>query len=496
MDSVYGRAAWTLVAGSARDANTHLPRMEARVQPSNIVQHHASIGDQTIGGMLPSLQVALQTSAWNDRAWTYQESALSKRMLIVAEPQMYFTCQHGFTFFEDTRTEDEIPSGIDREGQIFGSRTGPATNFEVYAEVVTEYTRRQMSFHEDGLNAVSGVLNQLRSWFRGDFLSGLPSTELDQALLWYPRGNTVRRMDQAGKVLFPSWSWAGWVGQVDYQTGLAISGVKWKMSHLDPTVYCTSDELRRPISDNSEAWYRKEWSESGSYFHNPQGYPGELYDGSWFEQQDPTSLFLHPVAIETDRRGYLNSTTHDSFLELRAVICTLRITGDHSAARACLIGPCSLVGHELCALNIYDGASNSCGTVHVPATLAASLKPGTYDFMRLSRTHLIDDPTPPLDVEWNYEDAVFKPIRQNETSPMGAVSSEHSDDESTQSLEMIDEGCVFDTNVFDHHEPWCVFNVMLIDTVQGISHRVGLGKVHVAAFTQEAGARWRDIVLC
>jgi hypothetical protein len=79
---------------------------------------------------------------------------------------------------------------------------------------------------------------------------------------------------------------------------------------------------------------------------------------------------------------------------------------------------------------------------------------------------------------------------------VGAVSSEHSDDESTQSLEMIDEGCVFDTNVFDHHEPWCVFNVMLIDTVQGISHRVGLGKVHVAAFTQEAGARWRDIVLC
>lgn len=494
MDNVYGQAAWTLVAGSARHAETRLPRMAPQVQPSSIMQYRASIRDQTIGVMLPSLLTVLQTTAWNDRAWTYQESALSKRLLIIAEPQMYFTCQHGFTFCEDMRIEDESPSGIDREGQIFGSKTSPTTNFEVYAEAVTEYTRRQMSFHEDGLNAVSGVLNQLRPWFRGDFLSGLPSTELDQALLWYPKGNTVRRTDQVGGILFPSWSWAGWVGQVEYWTGLAISGVKWKLPHSNPPVYCTTEELRTPSSDHDEEWYRKEWSKSENYPGARFG-PGELYDGSWFERQDPTSLFLHPVAVEVDRRAHLNSRDHKGLLELRGVVSTLRITGNHSVARAFLSKVCSGDKHELCALNVYDAASNVCGTVQVPATLAASLKPGAYDFLRLSRTHLLDDPTRPSDVEWNHEDATFKSMRQNQLSQQGAIPSEHSDDESTQSLDMVDEGCVFDTDVFDPHEPWCIFNVMLINTVQGISHRVGLGKVHAAAFTREAGAQWQDILL-
>lgn len=42
---------------------------------------------------------------------------------------------------------------------MFGSGTGLATKFEVYADVVAEYTNRQMSFLEDGLNAILGVLS-------------------------------------------------------------------------------------------------------------------------------------------------------------------------------------------------------------------------------------------------------------------------------------------------------------------------------------------------
>jgi hypothetical protein len=59
----------------------------------------------------------------------------------------------------------------------------------------------------------------------------------------------------------------------------------------------------------------------------------------------------------------------------------------------------------------------------------------------------------------------------------------------------VDDGCMFDVDAFDIDEPWCVFNVMLIGTIEGVSHRIGLGKVHVAAFTQDQGARWRDIIL-
>lgn len=84
---------------------------------------------------------------------------------------------------EDTRVEGMSPSQIDRTGQIFGSAMSGATNLDVYADAVAEYTSRQMYFQSDDLNAISGVLSQFRTWFRGDFLSGLPSAELDQALL-------------------------------------------------------------------------------------------------------------------------------------------------------------------------------------------------------------------------------------------------------------------------------------------------------------------------
>jgi hypothetical protein len=58
----------------------------------------------------------------------------------------------------------------------------------------------------------------------------------------------------------------------------------------------------------------------------------------------------------------------------------------------------------------------------------------------------------------------------------------------------VDDGCMFDTNVYDIDEPWCIFNVMLIETAGEVSRRIGLGKVHVAAFTQENSC-WRDIIL-
>jgi hypothetical protein len=73
---------------------------------------------------------------------------------------------------------------------------------------------------------------------------------------------------------------------------------------------------------------------------------------------------------------------------------------------------------------------------------------------------------------------------------------EEEDDDDDEGNEFgVDDGCMFDVEAFDIDEPWCVFNVMLIATNEGVSRRVGLGKVHVAAFTEDHGARWRDIVL-
>ena len=46
-----------------------------------------------------------------------------------------------------------------------------------------------------------------------------------------------------------------------------------------------------------------------------------------------------------------------------------------------------------------------------------------------------------------------------------------------------------DVDALDIEEPLCVFSTMLTTTTEEVSHLIGLGKVHVAAFTQDQGAR-------
>lgn len=492
MDEVYGRAAWTLVAGSADSANTPLPRLKQQRACSKVSQHAESIIDMTVGVVLPSLQAQLSKSAWDQRAWTYQESTLSKRLLVVTNSQLFFTCRHGYTYYEDTRAEDMLPSQIDRTGQLFGSATSAATNFEVYADAVAEYTSRQMSYPEDGLNAISGVLSQFRTWFRCDFLSGLPSTELDQALLCYPKGNIVRRKDQFGNALFPSWSWVGWVGESGYWSGLALSCIRWKLADSASTTFCTSDDLRRPARGRGLVEFKGNWKEMGATNLENETPTLEMYtyDDCWYEQQDPKTLYLHPVSAQFERDAHPASKWKVGCLEFQAVTCFFNITGSHAKDNALLSLPCSPGNHALCALNVHNSAGHMCGTVHVPASLSVSLVHGRHEFIRLSRTHLSSDGTRHSDLNWDMSEASSSPVRL-----LQRPENLDGNDMFEGNEFGVDDGCMFDTDVFDIDEPWCVFNVMLIETAGEVSRRVGLGKIHVAAFTQDEGSCWRDIVL-
>jgi hypothetical protein len=128
--------------------------------------------------------------------------------------------------------------------------------FNAYTKVVEMYTKRQLTYDGDIINACSGVLTALNAAFKTDSWCGLPVSALDLVLLWAPVGKIFRRgrkysipSDQTiaarppgsivptnrgtvqvvfgpGEVAsfnekvdrrFPSWSWAGWKGAVDYR---------------------------------------------------------------------------------------------------------------------------------------------------------------------------------------------------------------------------------------------------------------------------------------
>ncbi|KAF1947552.1 HET-domain-containing protein [Clathrospora elynae] len=494
MEVIYGNAAWTLVAGSASHADVPLPRMTKQPKVSTIPQYEELVGNISLAAVLPCLQVVLQASIWNQRAWTYQESVLSTRLLIVTDPQIFFTCRHGCTFYEDTRADDTVPSSIDRAGQVFGAALGHTTNFEVYTDAVKEYTNRQISFHEDGLNAVSGVLASFRSWFRGGVVFGLPETEMDQALLWHPVGDMSRRKDRLGNSLFPSWSWVGWVGQCQYWSGLALSRVKWGIADTTPIAYLTSDELRRPENGEGD-WHCHRWTEK--FLDDSTELGLQTYDSCWHENETPDVLFLHPVAVESERKRSTILGSLDGRLHFRALVGVLYVTGAHSSDHGANLGvPCTEDHHSICALNVYTAANRVCGTIHVPASLSISLQPpGKHDFIRLSRTHLASDGTryheyPP---DW---DEFETPSNETFGDLLGLDEEDEEDGEYNVENEIGDEdGLMFESEAFFKDVPWCIYNVMLVETTNGISRRVGLGKVHIDAFFQDPRPVWKDIVL-
>ncbi|KAI9878060.1 MAG: hypothetical protein M1830_002039 [Pleopsidium flavum] len=152
-----------------------------------------------------------------------KERALSRRLLIFREGQVYFQCRQT-VFYEDTVSD--IPTKHIKI-TAFPKAEHPSANthFEdaddrrkglgYYQRMVEFFTRRKVSFADDALNACEGLLSQYRKLSDMDdsrFSFGLPLANFTHALCWtsLPHSPGSRRKE------FPTWSWAGWSAFASY----------------------------------------------------------------------------------------------------------------------------------------------------------------------------------------------------------------------------------------------------------------------------------------
>ncbi|KAI9874526.1 MAG: hypothetical protein M1823_007664, partial [Watsoniomyces obsoletus] len=91
--------------------------------------------------------------------------------------------------------------------------------FSLYKDLVTAYTPRNMGNVQDKLAAFDGIGRVLERCLDSDLLYGLPESLLDLALLWHPK----RSLKQVKGPGFPSWSWAGWEGAIEYPDQHGVS---------------------------------------------------------------------------------------------------------------------------------------------------------------------------------------------------------------------------------------------------------------------------------
>ncbi|KAK1831547.1 heterokaryon incompatibility protein-domain-containing protein [Podospora conica] len=260
MDRIYHMATFTIVALSPDVPGLRGVRPR-EWQSSTFSAWHGHLDPVFSEAAPPSTSWAVARSRWDTRGWTFQERKLSRRMLLVDEQHAYLSCFRG-SFWEGEGRYAEEEDGLTVETGLHVTE-----GFASYARLVVGYSARKLSFRSDILNAFMGVGNVLGARMETKMLGGLPERWLMQGLMW--RG-TGRKRDGAG---FPSWSWAGWEGVVDYGFAEGRGGGKSAL-------------------DSFSTWYAPEVGSLVSFFCAEKGEDGAVVvrrveEGrAWFMESD------------------------------------------------------------------------------------------------------------------------------------------------------------------------------------------------------------------
>lgn len=177
------------------------------------------------------------------RAWTMQESLLSRRLLIFAERQVYWYCACGSAGCGGSKRDIEhrLPHGPNespvRDIHPIGDLLMRPTR-DIWQSLVMSYTERHLGFPQDKLLAMSALVKHMvtLSVLQKEemvYVAGMPIFLKDEMswadqLLWYTLD--VSRSSRPQDYRAPSWSWMAVDGPVLPNidrtgiTGLAYGG--------------------------------------------------------------------------------------------------------------------------------------------------------------------------------------------------------------------------------------------------------------------------------
>jgi hypothetical protein len=197
MDKIYRYAEFTIVStGSSK--HTGLPGVDCDRQSQYKV---FSVDNRNIACLSRASMDAytrLQSSAWMKRGWTFQECLMSKRLLVFTDVEMSFYC--------DTASWTESIGGVEHikdPSRViwddWGTKLSPVgsvdrTSSASYSDsifhrhknfmrLVAQYSRRELHFDSDALNAFLGVIEYAISLYKAFVRHTLTSYTYIQVLV-------------------------------------------------------------------------------------------------------------------------------------------------------------------------------------------------------------------------------------------------------------------------------------------------------------------------
>ncbi|PMD52694.1 HET-domain-containing protein, partial [Hyaloscypha bicolor E] len=208
MDVIYRHASLTIAALSSINANSGLPG----------ISREFTGPERCLGGTENMLLIpqplnldAIDPLPYERRAWTLQERIFSKRRIYFTEQNIFLSCSRGVSAENDAGRVVRF-----RDSWEPLNKSEAIEGLAAYVRIVNTYTRRDLSYQSDILNAFHGLGIPMEN-FRTRFTNGLPENPFDFSLLWAPERILHRRSGSSeSEEFFPSWSWAGWIGPVTY----------------------------------------------------------------------------------------------------------------------------------------------------------------------------------------------------------------------------------------------------------------------------------------
>ncbi|KAK8112430.1 hypothetical protein PG984_012956 [Apiospora sp. TS-2023a] len=241
MHRIYSGAFVTIIAAAGSDAEHGLPGVSVG-RPDQV---NLQLGNLRLTQIIPYRDNDITSSVWYTRAWTYQESYFSKRRLIFTEQQVLYLCN-------ESRQSEGFPSEMvhitpDHKGPSPVPQLRRPSKFDPFSvrNDIRMYTQRQLTYPSDSLNAILGVIQYYMELNLDDVLIrhvwGVPLyKELKSQKFMLDLGWAHKKPGQR-RSGFPSWTWAGWSGELDWLMWLVGPELDWSFS----------DECQRDITLDS-----------------------------------------------------------------------------------------------------------------------------------------------------------------------------------------------------------------------------------------------------
>jgi hypothetical protein len=124
----------------------------------------------------------------------------------------------------------------------------------VFCELLQAYTRKYLTYPDDVLRAITGIMRYYEQRVLLNFVEGMPAEVFDAFVLFRSEGCTLHR--RRG---YPSYSWAGWTGHIRFSGAVTENNVainSW-LSESCPVSWHVVD--RNDFVSQTPIWKPKLW---------------------------------------------------------------------------------------------------------------------------------------------------------------------------------------------------------------------------------------------